>query len=301
MRKASAWFFLTLLTALAILVPVIAVVSRIGFLAWGQAGAGYRAAEDVCLSVFTVGRSVEAYLALALGGSALLGTVGAGAVAAAVSLMRERRLGRALGGRSPATGVAPWLDEVLTEVGLAGRVCVVSSESLFAFTRGVLRPTVIISSGLLSQLTPEEIRAVLAHEAYHVRQRDPLRTLVVLALSRALFFVPLLQGLASAYRVEKEIEADRWALGHASASALAAAMLKMVGAPENVPHPLPLVPFSGPRARIRHLIAGERVGYWPVTPGSLLSTASALILVGVGLSWALSLAETPHVLHICPL
>jgi hypothetical protein len=47
-----------------------------------------------------------------------------------------------------------------------------------ALATGFLRPKVHVAPSLLELLEPAELRAVVAHEAAHVRHRDPLRILV---------------------------------------------------------------------------------------------------------------------------
>src|SRR5262249_59951379 len=61
--------------------------------------------------------------------------------------------------------------------GCAARLDVVAGEEAFAVTYGVIRPRILVSTGLTTALTPAEIGAVLAHEREHLRPRDPLRLL----------------------------------------------------------------------------------------------------------------------------
>ncbi len=61
------------------------------------------------------------------------------------------------------------------------RTRILESGRPVAATVGLLRPTVLVSRGLLERLDPPQARAVCAHEAAHRRRRDPLR----LALARA--------------------------------------------------------------------------------------------------------------------
>ena len=52
------------------------------------------------------------------------------------------------------------------------------SEAPFAVTAGLWRPQVYVTTGLLQLLDSTSRRAVLAHEAAHVRRRDPLMKLL---------------------------------------------------------------------------------------------------------------------------
>lgn len=55
---------------------------------------------------------------------------------------------------------------------------VVPSSSPLAITAGLWSPRVYVSTSIHNSLGDESRRAVLAHEAAHVRRRDPLRTLL---------------------------------------------------------------------------------------------------------------------------
>lgn len=90
-----------------------------------------------------------------------------------------------------------------------------------AFTFGLRRPTIAMCGHCADTLAPDEIAAVLGHEAHHVARRDPLRFLLLDGLAHALFFNPLLRQLVQAYRTAVEVEADtRVADQHALGRAL---------------------------------------------------------------------------------
>merc|ERR1719160_1894025 len=64
--------------------------------------------------------------------------------------------------------------------GLGGevpRVYIIPSEESNAFAAGTKASVVAVTTGLLDLLTPRELRAVLAHEIGHVRNRDMARSL----------------------------------------------------------------------------------------------------------------------------
>ncbi|WP_262700460.1 MULTISPECIES: M56 family metallopeptidase [Streptomyces] len=112
------------------------------------------------------------------------------------------------------------------QAGLTARVDVIESAGNFAFTHGLLRPRVTVSSGLMKSATPGELRAVLAHEAEHVRGRDPLRTLVADFLAARHIALPLLRHLRTVVAADRELAADRCAMAHCGVGAVAGALLK---------------------------------------------------------------------------
>ena len=78
---------------------------------------------------------------------------------------------------------------------------------------GVLRPTIILPAELAESSPPSALRAVLAHELAHIRNRD----LWLLALGRCLLVVlfahPLFWWLRRAIRGDQELLADALAAG----------------------------------------------------------------------------------------
>jgi Zn-dependent protease with chaperone function len=104
---------------------------------------------------------------------------------------------------------------------------VIDDERPQAFCAGFFHPRVYVSSGAVASLDETALDAVLAHEAHHVRRRDPLRLAVGRVLARALFFVPGLAGLVRRQQDLAELGADESAMNASadSRSALARAML----------------------------------------------------------------------------
>lgn len=80
---------------------------------------------------------------------------------------------------------------------LAPGIAVVESSSAFAVSLGWLRPTVVLSTGLVERLTPAQLDVVVAHEQAHAARRDAL----VLTIARVL-------ALAHLPHVRRRILAD---------------------------------------------------------------------------------------------
>ncbi len=144
-----------------------------------------------------------------------------------VASHRLARRVRALAVTAPAelTGAA-------MQAGLEGRVALVDASESFSFVYGVLAPRVAVSRGLLEGASRGELRAVLEHERYHVCNLDPLKIVLVRALSAALFFVPALDALRVRYVAGRELAADRRAVAVCGRRPLAGALLKVIRGPE---------------------------------------------------------------------
>jgi Zn-dependent protease with chaperone function len=118
------------------------------------------------------------------------------------------------------------------QAGLGGRVIFVNAPEPFSFVYGVLTPRVAVSRGLLEGVTHRELCAVLEHERYHVCNLDPLKVVLVQALSAALFFLPALDSLRARYAVARELAADRRAVAACGRRPLAGALFKVVRGPQ---------------------------------------------------------------------
>jgi Zn-dependent protease with chaperone function len=156
---------------------------------------------------------------LGLGGRALLRQ-------AVASRVLSRRV-RALASTAPEA-----LAQAARQTGLAGRVVFIDEADSFSFVYGVMTPRVAVSRGLLERATGDELRAVLEHERYHVRNIDPLKAAIVRVLSEALFFLPALSSLRARYVAARELAADRRAVALYGRRPLAGALLKVVRGPD---------------------------------------------------------------------
>lgn len=97
-----------------------------------------------------------------------------------------------------------------------------------AFTVGLDAPRVYVARELLSQLSEQEVIAVLAHEAAHLRRRDPLRVAAFRFLACMLFWIPALRRLSDDMADEVEILADD-AASRGQPLVLASAILRLAG------------------------------------------------------------------------
>lgn len=164
---------------------------------------------------------------------------------------------RSIDGYTPVEGTPLWY--AVRRAGLdAGQVVVVVGLPNPAFTAGLIRPHIYVSSDLEKRLSQIELDAVLAHETAHLRRRDPLRLTIYRFLSCALFWLPALKGLAADIADEAEIEADNVA-ARRNPLALASAILKLASAPHPAYMRAAIAQFNHPDLldrRIRRL-AGE--------------------------------------------
>lgn len=113
--------------------------------------------------------------------------------------------------------------------GFRQNVILIQTDHQLAFTQGLLKPRVWLSTGLIRALSDDELEAVLRHEAHHREKYDPLKILLAQCLGRALFFVPVARDLCETYAVAREIAADaRATQAMDSALPLTRALRKMI-------------------------------------------------------------------------
>jgi beta-lactamase regulating signal transducer with metallopeptidase domain len=169
----------------------------------------------------------------ALPATVTVAVTGAGAAVGSVAAIRMVRGTVAFRRqtRAAAVEVPDFARAAAERAGLADRVTVVEDGRPFALTHGMLRPSVLVSMGLLSLLDPAELGAVLAHEREHVRSRDPLQTAMVRVLVGRLFFLPVIGELAERFALGREMAADRRAVSECGRRAVAGALLRVVEHP----------------------------------------------------------------------
>lgn len=129
--------------------------------------------------------------------------------------------GRAVLGVRGITGLVQWTTPLphdmvwnaAREAGLtADQVRVVTGLLNPAFTAGWWTPRVYVAAELANALSAEQLAVVLAHEAAHVRRRDPLRLSSLRFLACTVFYLPAMRRLADDVADEAEVCADDRAL-----------------------------------------------------------------------------------------
>ena len=166
---------------------------------------------------------------------------------------------------------------------LDGRIDVVTDERPFSFCYWFVRPRICLSTALVDRLDEEELRAVLHHERYHLRQRDPLRQVVARYFAAGLYVVPVVDELLTFHTLQKEIEADQEAVrASGDVRSLASALYKLLPDADDVSLGL-LVPVSSlsvTEARIDQLVNGRPLSI-ALSPLSVVLSGGALVAATV--------------------
>src|SRR5712691_11768004 len=175
------------------------------------------------------------------------------------------------------------VSELARELGIAGRIDVVADRRPFSFCYWFRDPRICVSTALVRRLGTGELRAVLLHERYHLRHRDPLRLVIARYFAAGLYVIPVVDELLGFYALEKEIAADEDAVREAAGvNALANALYKVLPDAGDVSLGL-LVPVSSlsvTEARIEQLVAGRQIAL-SLSPISVGLSGGALVAAAV--------------------
>ncbi len=223
---------------------------------------------------------------------AFFGLLGVGTLFGAASIVAQLRASIRLSARVRALRLPtpPEVREAAAGAKVVGRVDIVHSPEPFSFAYGFLSPRIAVSKGLLEALSPKELEAVMAHERYHVRTRDPAKVVLARAFPRAAFYLPALRHLRRRYVTGRELAADRRAIRAYGEATLAGALYKVVRGPE-WPELAQAAAIGGPEtldARVEQLETGRE----PVVPrvSSTAKLITVLALAALAALLALSFA-----------
>ena len=156
---------------------------------------------------------------------------------------------------------------------------------------GWLRPVVLLPTAALTGLSPDQLRAILAHELAHVRRHDYLVNLLQSVVETLLFYHPATWWVSAQIRAEREHCCDDLAVdvcGDRLIYASALAELTTIAGH----HGLALAATDGSLLnRVRRILGVQRSMHEPAPAWPLL--ALVLLVVGAGSFSARATDQTP--------
>lgn len=171
--------------------------------------------------LFTISHSIPLFL-ITLSSIVLL----IGLIALVTQIVKTRTyLKRNIGKKALFPSI---LRPVVDELSLNGKIDIVEDKNKFSFCYGLLKPRICLSTGFAKTLSPDELKAVLLHESYHLKNRDPLKIILGKTISSMFFFIPLLLDLQRHYVFIKEIAADEVAIKNINKNFLISALAKLL-------------------------------------------------------------------------
>lgn len=176
---------------------------------------------------------------------------------------------------------------------------VINESKAIAFTAGLLRPQIYLSTGLLKTLTDKERRAVIRHERFHRDRHDPLRIAITETLQRTLKWIPGVLQLYHHWRLTRELAADATNTSSQQRQALGTSLVKLLEQPLI---PTAVSAFSATEARVRELVAPSqtvtrRQWFIPIVAVVFIAVAA----IGLSIRAHTASAGAPVGSSMCPL
>lgn len=143
---------------------------------------------------------------LYLGFFAILGFISFGFFALVLQMLKE--------GKQFKQAILPYgkLQNVTKKLTIINQVRIIKNHKPLAICYGIFRPKIYISSGLLKIVNQHELRAILTHEKYHLDNQDNFLMLMASVVQNILPFFPIIKDFIKHYRIQRELEADAYAV-----------------------------------------------------------------------------------------
>jgi D-alanyl-D-alanine endopeptidase (penicillin-binding protein 7) len=101
------------------------------------------------------------------------------------------------------------VSRLATQCGISRKITLRVAASLSGpLTVGWWRPVIVVPVALLTQMPPDLLEALLAHEVAHIRRVDYLVNLLQRMIETLLFYHPVVWWLSRRIRIERELVAD---------------------------------------------------------------------------------------------
>jgi beta-lactamase regulating signal transducer with metallopeptidase domain len=121
----------------------------------------------------------------------------------------QLRTMRYVGVATPPPHISHMLAQAQDAMGIYRKVTLLlSSRVNVPVVMGAIRPVILLPVATISQLTPQQLEAIVLHELAHIRRHDYLINVVQTLLETALFFNPFVWLISRAIRRERELCCD---------------------------------------------------------------------------------------------
>lgn len=191
------------------------------------------------------------------------------------------------------------LNTLATRMGIVKCVQWWSSEKVHTpLAVGYLKPVILFPIGLVNQLTPQEVEAILAHELAHIARRDYLFNILQSLVEALFYFHPAVWWISSVIRNERENCCDDLAVQYTgNRLAYAKALLHIQTLNSAAKAPVLALGADGqaiPRKRTLLLYRIQRILNQPQQNTIVMEKLTAAgIFLALGGFWAVSAHSTP--------
>ncbi|MGG3572385.1 M56 family metallopeptidase [Bacillus gobiensis] len=177
--------------------------------------------------------------------------------------------------------VVEWNNPIIDKFSKSKRVPVdvVCTTEPYALAYGLFRPRILLSHSLIEIMDEQELLAILEHEYYHCTQKDPIKILFAYGASCSLFFLPVIKHLRDQYFLEKELDADQYAIQSIGEKALASGLYKLLQFNfEKLPNTATVGLNNSIDARIEAIVNGNSAKEKISTKAWILSFANLTVI-----------------------
>lgn len=157
---------------------------------------------------------------------------------------------------------------------------VIKSNHALAFTMGYIKPSIVLSTGLIQMLEEDELKAVIEHESFHKNNHDPLKIFMLELISQSLWFIPLTKWCHQNYTIISEILADEYAVKKmGSELEVSKALIKLIKYNHSIKSSPALVHFSGGSInfRLQQLVEPQQAIPVKLTSGNIFISIHVLL------------------------
>lgn len=168
------------------------------------------------------------------------------------------------------------------KLGRQEEMIIVKSKEILAFTTGIRKPAIVLSTALIDLLELEELEAVIEHETFHKNNHDPMKIFMLQLIAQSLWFIPLTKWCYENYKIISEILADEHAVSKmGSELSLGSALIKLIKN-RSIHHAAPVVvQFSGESVnyRLQQLVEPQRAIPVKLQPVNIFISIHVLLLL----------------------
>ncbi len=101
------------------------------------------------------------------------------------------------------------IDYWKNKIGIQRSLKVVVQESVLTpFTKGFLKPTIVLPLSFINGLGTQQMEAILLHELWHIKRLDYLFLLIQICLEKIMYFNPFFLLIGKAIHEDRELSCD---------------------------------------------------------------------------------------------